>query len=197
MGGGISLQDHKKSILVIIVLTLAILTIHIGGYISYEAFADKLAQPAQVQPIVDLALNRDGDDKRETKYGYIQPLVIDGFTDEAIEGAQVVIPELDLTLITGKDGLTAPIKIPLRPDNSFDKIMEKDWGELCLIIYKENYIEYVLLYTQIYEDEIRKGPCIMLFPKDPDRENQPFAVIESPLDDWVNRLVEKYRPSGQ
>lgn len=37
----------------------------------------------------------------------------------------------------------------------------------------------------------------MKLEKDPDRENQPFAVIESPLDDWVNRLVEKYRPSGQ
>ena len=127
-------------------------------------------------------------------YGYIQPRVVDGFSEEPIEGATVVIPEINESYKTDENGYTPAIKIDIIPDPHFEKIHPKTWGEATLIAYKEGYIEYVLLHIHVWEDQDRKGPKILLFPQDNKRLDQPMSIVEGPNQIWINSLVEKYRP---
>jgi hypothetical protein len=120
--------------------------------------------------------------------------VVDGFSEDPIEGAAVVIPETGQKFVTSKDGLTAVIKIPVEEDEHFEDISPKPWGEITVIVYKEGYIEYVLLNTHVWENQSRKGPKILLFPEVQGERNEPFAVTEGPQRIWVKNLVEKFRP---
>ena len=131
----------------------------------------------------------------EPKYfGYIQPKVVDGFSEEPLEGAVVVIPETGQKFITASDGLTAVIKVPIEEDVHYAGIAPKPWSEITLIVYKEDYIEYVLCHTHVWENQTRKGPAILLFPKVDGEENEPFSVVEGPHRLWVRDLVDKFRP---
>lgn len=191
------MAEQKKSILVIIVLTFSIITLHLSGYLPYEMLVMKHLEEPDLLPE-----SREGQESDlaagehnigTTSHGFVQPFVVDGFTEDPIAGAQVVVPELNMYFPTGKDGMTAPIKVPVRADSNFERINPKTWGEITLIVYKENYIEYVLLNAQVSENEVRKGPMILLFPISVGGRNQPFALIESPHDEWVSDLVDKYR----
>ena len=127
-------------------------------------------------------------------FGYIQPQVVDGFSEEPIEGATVVIPEIGQQFITAQDGMTAIIKVPIKEDVHFAEISPKPWSEITLIIYKEGYVEYVLFHTHVWEDQSRQGPRIMLFPQVEGEKHEPFSLVEGPHRLWVKELVDKYRP---
>ena len=127
-------------------------------------------------------------------YGTIQPQVVDGFSEEPIEDAVVVIPETGQRFVTDQDGLTALIRVPILEDVHFTDISPKPWGEITLMIYKKGYIEYVLLHAHAWENQTRKGPKILLFPEVEGEKNEPFFVVEGPHRLWVQELVEKYRP---
>lgn len=128
----------------------------------------------------------------EPYYGYIQPQVVDGFTERPIEGATVVIPELQKKFKTNTQGLTPAIQVPIIEDLHYKSILPKPWGEITLIVYKEGYVDYVLFHTHVWENQSRKGPKILLFPKSRG-ETDPMAIVESPHRLWVKQLVEKFK----
>jgi hypothetical protein len=119
---------------------------------------------------------------------------VDGFSEEPIEGATVVIPETNTSYKTDEMGYTPDIRIEIVPDIRFKNINPKTWGEATLIAYKEGYIEYVLLNINIWESQNRQGPKIRLFPKENQQLDQPMSIVEGPNQLWINSLVEKYRP---
>lgn len=166
-------------------LTLAVIivSLYVGSFFLYENIIS-----AQIQ-----AFSPSNQESRH--YGYIQPQVVDGFSEEPIEGASVVIPETGQRFVTAKDGLTAIIKVPIKEDVHFAEISPKPWSEITLITYKEGYVEYVLFHTHVWEDQTRKGPRIMLFPQVEGEKHEPFSVVEGPHRLWVKELVEKYRPN--
>ena len=110
--------------------------------------------------------------------GYIKPQVVDGFSEEPIEGATVVIPETNTSYKTDEMGYTPDIRIEIVPDIRFKNINPKTWGEATLIAYKEGYIEYVLLNINIWESQNRQGPKIRLFPKENQQLDQPMSIVE-------------------
>ena len=180
-------QDLKssskiKAFVSIIALALFIVSLYVGSFISFEYIVSR-----QID-----AFNPSNQDMRH--YGFIQPQVVDGFSEEPIEGASVVIPETGQQFITGQDGMTAIIKVPIKEDVHFAEISPKPWSEITLIIYKEGYVEYVLFHTHVWEDQTRQGPRIMLFPQVEGEKHEPFSVVEGPHRLWVKELVEKYRP---
>lgn len=145
--------------------------------------------------IVGLSLWVGGDSQPVSLFGHrgsMQIEIADGQTEEPIAGATIVIPETKGTYVTGENGKTDVIALPLLEDDRFDKILTKPWGEVTLIIYKEGYTPYVLFYAQVWENQSRAGPKLYIF-KD-DGSSDPFSVIEGPQRLWVNELVEKYQP---
>ena len=166
----------------VLVLAAVMVFLYIGSFISFEYMAAR-----QIQ-----AFNPSSSPARH--FGYIQPQVIDGFSEEPIEGAVVVIPETDQQFVTAEDGLTAVIKVPIKEDLHFADISPKPWSEITLIVYKKDYVEYVLFHTHVWEGQTSKGPKIMIFPQPEGEKHEPFSVVEGPHRIWVKELVEKYRP---
>lgn len=180
-------QDLKssgiiKALISILALTIVMVSLYVVSFIPFEHIVNR-----QIQ-----AFNPSNQGMRH--FGYIQPQVVDGFSEEPIEGASVVIPETDQQFITAQDGMTAIIKVPIWEDVHFAEISPKPWSEITLIIYKEGYVEYVLFHTHVWEDQTRQGPRIMLFPQVEGEKHEPFSLVEGPHRLWVKELVEKYRP---
>lgn len=126
--------------------------------------------------------------------GSINITVRDGFSEDPLSNAQIVIPELGKTYTTDSNGSTGNIDIPILPDTRFDSIYPFVWGECTLLVYHEGYIPYALFHVAIWENQARQGPNIYLFPADPGENNQPFTVVEAPQRLWVRGLLEKFAP---
>ncbi|MBM7582548.1 hypothetical protein JOD02_001405 [Caldicoprobacter guelmensis] len=174
--------DKTKSLMTIVIIMVAIISLIHNGYSflgeNFYRYADAFLQ---IPPI------------NEPHYGYIQPHVVDGFTERPIEGAAVVIPELGKKFKTNAQGLTPAIRVPIIEDTHYKNILPKTWGEITLIVYKEGYIDYVLFHTHVWENQSRKGPKILLFPQSREEVSDPMAIIESPHRLWVKQLVEKFK----
>ena len=125
-------------------------------------------------------------------YGDIIPEVLDGMTMQPIEGAEVIVVETDKHVFTQADGKTPAIRVPIIEDAHFKDILKKPWGEITLIVHKEGYADYVLFHTQIWENERRQGPRILLFEADMEAAERPFVIVEGPQRLWVNELIKKF-----
>jgi hypothetical protein len=126
--------------------------------------------------------------------GHIQIQVVDGYSSRPLKGAVVVIPELNKRYITDSEGKTPQITADILKDRQYDSILPQDWGRLTVLTYFDGYKTYALFYTAVWENKLREGPVIFMFPEGSAEEGQPFTVIEAPQAEWVNRLIEKYRP---
>lgn len=125
--------------------------------------------------------------------GSLQVTVVDGFNETPIKGAKIVIPETKDKYLTDANGKTPVIEVSIIEDDYFKNILKKPWGEITLLVYKEGYIEYALFHTQVWENQYRNGPKILLFPIKPNGSNDPFSIIEGPQRLWVNELVKQFR----
>ena len=73
-------------------------------------------------------------------------------------------------------------------------ILAMPWGEITLLAYKESYVPYALFHTQVWENEARQGPKLLMFPQDATDSEQPFSIVEGPPRLWVNGLLDQFRP---
>ncbi len=120
--------------------------------------------------------------------------VLEGYNESPIAGAKVVVLETGQTYETDQDGMTEVIKVPVVRDTRYDSILEKPWGEVSLIIYKDGFVPYALFYLQVIGGQTREGVKILLFEQGSTDSKEPFSIIEGPNRAWVNQLVEMYRP---
>lgn len=120
--------------------------------------------------------------------------VLEGYTESPIADAQVVVLETGQTYKTDKDGMTEVINVPVIRDTRYDSILEKPWGEVSLIIYKDGFVPYALFYLQVLGGQTREGVKILLFEQGSTDSNEPFSIIEGPNRAWVDQLVDMYRP---
>jgi len=173
----------KRSLVSGIVMIITITALVYSGYIPFDRYIER-----QVEAFNQI------NKQDNTSFGYIQPQVVNGFTEEPLQGAQIVIPEINKTFTTNSQGQTERIQVPILVDEHFSSLHPKSWGEITLIVYKEGYNEYVLFHTHVWENQTRQGPKILLFPKEKSQANEPIFIVEGPHRLWVNSLVEKYRP---
>ncbi len=185
------MKTNKKPVNGLIIITIIAAIMWYFGNVSENR---NLARQLEVFGYIGQQSQSSEDDEGSNKIGYIRPQVVNGFDETPIEGAIVVIPETNESYITDEAGFTPEIKITITPDAHFQRINPKNWGEVTLIVYKEGYIEYVLLHTNVWEGQNRKGPKILLFPKKSKQLDQPMSIVEGPNQLWINSLVEKYRP---
>lgn len=123
----------------------------------------------------------------ETFAGFA-PVVLDGRTKMPIENAMIVIPETGEKYFTDMLGTAGEIRVSYRA--AVSELAEKDWCEITLLVYAEGYAPYALFYLQLWEGSVRKGPTILLFPEG----GEVYSIQEGMPEEWVNALVEKYRP---
>lgn len=169
-----------KSIIGMLSVTFIIVALFYTSSSSYQKY--------------EMAVFQNNRQAAQPPVGKLQVTVVDGYTEEPLEGARVVIPEIKKTFTTNDQGMTPLIQVPILEDEHFRSIMQKPWGEITLLVYKDDYIEYALFHTHVWENQVRNGPRILLFPKDAGGKNEPFSLIEGPHRLWVNELVKKFRP---
>ena len=217
-----TIREKTRPLASVLILAVVLVSLYVSSYIPFDRYVSKQveafnaietgentnsgtkANPAEKGKVTEtgsLKANQDvrTDDtgkagKKGEHYGYIQPQVVDGFSEEPIRGATVVIPEINQKFVTAEDGYTAAIRIPIQEDEHFEKISPKPWSEVTVLVYCQDYIEYALFQAHVWESQSRKGPKILLFPKEKGKENEPFGVVEGPHRIWIKELVEKYRP---
>ena len=129
-----------------------------------------------------------------TPSGSLVARVLDVRNLSPIEGAVVVVPETGERYVTGTDGRTPVITVPLIKDVRFDKVSPKPWGEISLIAYKQGYLPYAVFYLQIHENQRRNGPNLYLIRPEDTAAKGAISIIEGPAQDWVQAIVEKYAP---
>lgn len=122
--------------------------------------------------------------------------VVEGYTETPVDGACVVVVETGKIYQTSEDGMTPKIDVPVIRDSRFDSIMQKPWGEITLIVYKEGFVPYALFYLQVLGGQTREGVKILLFEEGQTESAEPFSIIEGPNRVWVDALVEMYRPKA-
>jgi hypothetical protein len=120
--------------------------------------------------------------------------VLEGYTESPIAGASVVVLETGKTFTTNEEGMTDIIEVPVIRDTRYDAILEKQWGEVSVIIYKDGFVPYALFYLQVLGGQTREGVKILLFEQGSTDTEEPFSIIEGPNRAWVDQLVEMYRP---
>lgn len=122
--------------------------------------------------------------------------VVEGYTETPIPGAKVYIMETGEYYSTDEKGNTSEISVPVILDKRFDSAITKPWGEINLIVYKDEYTPYALFYLQVSSSIPRKNIKILMFKKDEVDSSEPFSIIEGPNKLWVNKLIEKYTPGS-
>jgi hypothetical protein len=126
--------------------------------------------------------------------GSIIVFVEDGNAKEPIPDACVTIPETGQSFHTDKNGKTETIQVPILEDSSYKGILPKPWGEITLLVYKEGYVDCAIFHVNIWENQTRSGPTVLLFPVTPDIGSQPFTLTEAPNRLWVNELLNRFKP---
>lgn len=133
-------------------------------------------------------------EKSSPSYAQLQIQALDGQSNTPLPGVSVVIPETGKTYQTGEDGKTETITVPIIHDTHYQNMLAMPWGEITILAYKDGYIPYALFYVQVWENETRQGPNLLMFQEGATSSNQPFSLVEGPQRLWVNQLLEQYRP---
>jgi hypothetical protein len=127
--------------------------------------------------------------------GSIIVFVEDGNTKKPLQFASVTIAETGQSFPTDEYGKTEAMRLPIIEDSEYKGVLPKPWGEITLLVYKEGYIDCAIFHINIWENQTRNGPTVLLFPVSPDDTNQPFTLTEGPNRLWVKQLLDKFRPS--
>lgn len=129
-----------------------------------------------------------------TPTGSIIIYVEDGNSQKPLQHASVTIPETGQSFTTDENGKTETIRVPIIEDSEYKGVLPKPWGEITLLVYMQGYVDCAIFHVNIWENQTRNGPTVLLFPSSPGDTNQPFTLTEGPNRLWVKQLLDKYRP---
>ena len=124
-------------------------------------------------------------------YGHLHIRVVDAYTLMPVAGARVIIPDADMTVISDNTGSCIFNGIPIRKNNLHHQLVHYDWGECTVIAMISGYRPTVILNTRVDKDKMRSGPTVYMFPEELD-DIPVAAIVESPEQEWIIELVEKY-----
>ncbi|HEY8423586.1 MAG TPA: carboxypeptidase-like regulatory domain-containing protein [Clostridia bacterium] len=126
----------------------------------------------------------------QNEYGYLKIRVIDLVTREPVAGATVCIVESNQYYTTDKNGFTPTIQAPYLKNTNFDNVLERPWGDITILAYKEGYVDYLVFYIMLPKNATRHL-TITLAPYSAGAE--PYLLIESPDDEWAKEIIKKYK----
>ena len=137
-----------------------------------------------------LMLAFTGCSSRRTEFGEMRVRVLDGLTDTPVRGAAITVPETGERLETDENGMTSYFSLPVIGDSEYDKLLENPDGRATLLVTKDGFTPYLLLYARVTAG-CRRTCEILLFPDDGTLEV--FTVIEAPSPEWARELASRYR----
>ncbi|HMM30313.1 MAG TPA: hypothetical protein PKB13_00910 [Clostridia bacterium] len=129
-------------------------------------------------------------------HGHMEVSVVDAYTLRPLENSTIVIPENGMQAVTDANGKAQFYGIAIEKDATLNALLPMDCGRITLLVYREGYLPFALFYTQLYENRVRNGPTIYMFPTGTESGLEAITVIEAPAYEWVRELLEKYRPNG-
>lgn len=124
-------------------------------------------------------------------YGHLNIRVVDAYTLAPIEGAAVTVADVNKTLYSDSSGSCIFTGIPIRVNSLHQRLIPQAWGECTVISVFDGYRPTVILDTHVEKDRMRNGPTVYMFPKELD-DIEVAAIVESPDNEWIAQLVEKY-----
>jgi hypothetical protein len=132
----------------------------------------------------------------QNPHGHLEVTVVDAYTLRPLENTSVVIPESGITAVTDASGRALLKGIPIDKDGALNALLPMNCGRVTLLVYRDGYLPFALFYTQVFENHIRNGPTIYMFPTGTESGLEAITVIEAPAYTWVKALLEKYQPNG-
>lgn len=129
--------------------------------------------------------------KSEQAVGEVNFTVLDGFSGLPVENVRLVIPEGNLEGYTDSSGKCLIKNVPIVFDERYP--IKQGYGTFSVLGYKEGYNDYALFFAQLQKDQSRNLKIYMFMVDTPFSSGTPLSTIESPDNDWVKELVEKYR----
>lgn len=127
-------------------------------------------------------------------YGHMDIRVYDAVTSAPISDAYIVLPQSDQTYKSDSLGRVHAYGVPLDTEVILSRMVTQPYGNATILAYKEGYIPCCIFYVQLYSDHIRSGPNIYMFAKSNNSELSATTFIESPSEEWVKSLIDKYAP---
>lgn len=126
----------------------------------------------------------------QNEYAYLKISIIDLKTREPINNATVCIVETERYYTTDKNGNTPTIQVPYIKNSNFDNILERPWGDITILAYKDGYVDYLVFYIMVQKNSTRYL-TLTLAPYSAGSE--PYLLIESPDNEWAKELITKYK----
>ena len=118
------MNAKKKPVNGLLIVAIMAAAVWYGSYVQKNPFMGK-----QFETFVHMGQSLNDVESLETsttgKFGYIKPQVVDGFSEEPIEGATVVIPETNTSYKTDEMGYTQISRIEIVPGIRFKNINPK------------------------------------------------------------------------
>ena len=124
-------------------------------------------------------------------YGHLHIRVVNAYTLMPVEGVRVVIPDAEKELVSDNTGSCVFTGMPIRKNSLHQRLVPQDWGECTVIASYGGYRPTVILNVRVDKDKMRNGPTVYMFPEELD-DIEVAAIVESPDDEWLAQLVEKY-----
>ncbi len=124
-------------------------------------------------------------------FGHLHVRVVDAYTLMPIQNAKVIIPDTGKMLMSDSSGSCIFTGIPIRKNNLHNKLVRQNWGECTIISLYDGYRPTVIFNTRVDKNIMRSGPTVYMFPEELD-DIEIAAIVESPDNKWISRLVEKY-----
>ena len=125
--------------------------------------------------------------------GSLRVQAVNAYTMEPIAGAYIVVAECKASAYTDSLGFAYLNDVPLLPNKLFADTIGCTWGETSLFAYAEGYLPYALLHVAVYDNTLRLGPTLYLFPEGETGVNV-TTMIESPKEADMQKLIEFYLP---
>ena len=124
------------------------------------------------------------------QYGHMCVSVVDVYSLKPLDGATVVFPAHNILAQTDQGGLAHVYNIPVEADAEHERLLAQSFGQTTILCYCDGYHPYALFYAQVTPAHMRNGPTLYMFP-----ETESYGcVIEAPPAEWVDALMERYRP---
>jgi hypothetical protein len=121
---------------------------------------------------------------------YLKIKIIDLKTREPLENATVCIVETSKYYTTDKQGNTPTIQVPYLKNSNFDNVLERPWGDITILAYKDGYVDYLVFYIMVQKNKTRYL-TLTLAPYSVG--SKPYLIIESPDDAWAKEIIKKYK----
>lgn len=125
--------------------------------------------------------------------GRLSVTVLEDNTNMPIDNATICIIETRTYETTNKYGRSPTISVPILKNANFNLSLERSWGEITLLVYKDGYKDNISFYTSIMPGSSRVGIVIHLSPILSLEDTKPTISVEYPSQTWAESLIKLYK----